>query len=341
MERDARANQALLASVLTRIKETSTQQELDMFTPDAIVISHSDIPLSPSFPRTKLFLALSALGSVFVGLFFAFLTESLDQRLRSAVDVEEGLGIPLLALVPTLKGLGRQKKLPAAYVAENNSSALAQSIRALRTGISLAGLEGSPKTILVTSVQPSEGKTTISSCLAGVSAMTDSVVIVDADFHRPSLATALGVENYDGLADVLLGEAKLEDVIREDEVTGVHYITAGNATSDTASLLDRKTTKAVFDALSYRYDMVVIDSPPLMAVPDARILSGLADATVLVVRWGHTKRDVVRLGLRQILSSAGQLAGIVLAQVDVKKNSAYGHPDSGAYYGALSDYYAK
>jgi capsular exopolysaccharide synthesis family protein len=342
LEREARANQTILESFLMRFKETSAQQDLGIFTPDARVISHAHAPIDPSFPRTKLFIALVAVGSAFIGLLIVFLMENLDQRLRSAVEIEEELGVPLLALIPALKRSWRSKQSPASYVVENSGSAIAQSIRALQTGIDLCGLERTPKTILITSVQPTEGKTTISASLARIRAMAGArVIVIDADFHRPGIADALGVQEDCGFADVLAGKSKLEDVIREDEQTGASYITAGNVTPDSPSLLGSDATRRALDELWIMYDTVVIDSPPLMAVSDARILAGIADATILVVRWAHTERDIVRLGLRQILASGGRLAGIVLSQVDVRKNSKYRYPDSGAYSGALSYYYKK
>jgi len=342
LEREAKANQAMLESFLIRFKETSAQQDLGIFAPDARIISHADVPANPSFPNTKLFLALVAVGSTFIGLLLVFLIESLDQGLRSAVEIEEELGVPLLALVAALKRSRLSRQSPVDYVADNSSSAIAKSIRTLQTSVDLADLERTPKTILITSVLPREGKTTISASLARLRAMAGArVIVIDADFHRPGIANALGVEDESGFADVLAGNAKLEDVIREDEKTGASYITAGNVTAESPSLLALENARRALDELWLMYDAVIIDSPPLMAVSDARVLCGIADATILVVRWAHTKRDVVRLGLRQILSSGGRLAGIVLSQVDVRKNSKYGYPDSGAYSGALSYYYTK
>lgn len=340
LEREARANQSMLESFLTRFKETSAQQDLGIFTPDATIISHAAVPIDPSFPNTTLFLALAVVASTFLGLLIVFLVENLDQGLRSAVDVEDGMGVPLLALVPALKGSRRSRSQPATYVAENSSSALAQSIRAVQTGITLSNIEPPPRTILVTSVQPREGKTTISACLARIRAMAGArVIVLDMDFHKPGIAEALGVEDEVGFADVLAGKASLQDVTGQDEASGASYITAGHATADSASLLDSENARRAIDILRKVYDTVIIDSPPLLAVSDARILAGIADATVLVARWGHTKRSVVDLGIRQILASQGRLAGIVLSQVDVRKNSKYGYPDSGAYSGALSYYY--
>ncbi len=342
LEREARANQSMLESFLTRFKETSAQQDLGLFMPDAKIISHAVAPLNPSFPNKKLFLALAIVTSSILGLLVVFVLENMDQGIRSSVDVEERLGVPLLALVPALKGFRRSRKLPANYLVENRSSALAQSIRALQTGISLGDFEKKPESILITSVEPGEGKTTISACLARTLAIAGTrVVVIDADFHKPSLAKALGVKNEIGFADWLAGNAELQDVVRRDKLTSASYITAGNTTSSSPTLLESEKARKFLHTLWVIFDVVIIDSPPLLAVADARILSDIVDATVLVARWGETKRNVVGMGVRQILSSGGNLAGIVLSQVDVQKNAMYGHPDSGAYSGALSYYYTK
>jgi len=341
LEREARANQAMLESFIARFKETSVQQDIGMFRSDAKIISHADVPLRPSFPNKKLFLALAIVASSMLGLLLVFIIESLDQGLRSSVDVEDGLGVQLLALVPTLKGFRLSRKSPTTYVAENSRSALAQSIRALQTGISLCNFETKPRTILITSVQPGEGKTTISVCLARVMAMAGKrVLVIDADFHKPSVANALGVQDETGFADILAGEPTLGDVIHQDKASGAHYITAGNVTKNSPDLLGTDKARDVLRQLWVMYDMIIIDSPPLLAVPDARILSDIVDATVLVAQWAKTKRNVVSMGARQIASSS-RLAGIVLSQVDVQKNSKYGYPDSGAYHGALNYYYTK
>jgi capsular exopolysaccharide synthesis family protein len=230
--------------------------------------------------------------------------------------------------------------MPANYVAENPTSALAQSIRTVHMGITLCGIQPAPKTILMTSVQPGEGKTTTSSCLARVRAAAGvRVIVVDLDFYRPGIAKAMDVTNETGFADVLAGQAMLAEVIRQDEKSDASYITSGNVVAGSADLLDANNTRKIFDLLANHYDLIIVDSPPLMAVAESRLLTSIADATILVVRWGHTKRDMVSLGIRQIVSAGGRLAGVVLSQVDVKKNSQYGYPDSGAYHGALSNYY--
>ncbi|NNE59955.1 MAG: polysaccharide biosynthesis tyrosine autokinase [Woeseia sp.] len=341
LEREARANQAMLESFLSRFKETSAQQDIGIFLPDAKIISQADVPFTASFPNKTLFLALSVVSSAMLGLLLVFALESMDQGLRSSVDVEEGLGVPLLALIPSHRTFNVFRRAPADYVAKNKSSALAQSIRALAVGISLYKPEKAPETILITSVQPGEGKTTISVCLARVSAMAGKrVVVIDADFHKPNLVNVLGVKNGRGFADVLSGDAKLENVIYTDKASGAYFIPAGNVTANSPDALGSKKAKELLHQLWLTFDMVIIDSPPLLAVPDARILAEIADATVLVARWGKTKRNAVRMGVRQIESS-GKLAGIALSQVDVRKNAQYGHPESGAYHGALSYYYTK
>jgi len=340
LEREARANQLILESFLTETKETIAEQGLGMFSPDAKIISHADVPLKSSFPKIKLFMALAAVGSAFAGVLLVFLVENLDQGLRSAKEIEETLGVPLLALVPVLKGVRLTPATPASYVAENPTSALAQSIRTVHLGITLSRIQPDPKTIVITSSEPGEGKTTTSACLARVRAAAGArVVVVDFDFHRAGIAEALEVENGAGIADVLAGKAMLAEVIRKDEKSGASYITSGNVTPESTGSLDIESAKRIFAILSSHFEMIIVDSPPLMAMVESRMLTSVADATVLVVRWAHTKRDIVSLCLRQIHSAGGKLAGIVLSQVDVKKNSKFGYPDSGAYHGALSSYY--
>ena len=195
--------------------------------------------------------------------------------------------------------------------------------------------------LLITSAVPKEGKTAIALCLGRFLAKSGKkVIMVDADFRRPGLAGRIGLRAEPGLVELLSGACSFEEVLQKDKVSGAHVISPGVAMGNPPELLASNRMKQILDELAQGYDYVVIDSPPVLAVSDSRILSREADATVFVVRWADTRREAVIQGLKLILSAGGNLAGVVLAQVHAKKHAPYGYSDSGYYYGRINKYYS-
>jgi capsular exopolysaccharide synthesis family protein len=166
------------------------------------------------------------------------------------------------------------------------------------------------------------------------------VVLVDADIRRAGCHTLTGVDREPGLTNLLAGEVELDAALATSEWSGLEVIPAGTPSPHAPNLLGSQKMTDLLQQLSERFDLVVIDSPPLMAAADARILSRVADATVLIVRWGKTRRPVARLAVRQLQAAGARLAGGLLTMVDVKRNAKYSYGDSGAYSGDLEKYYA-
>ena len=163
------------------------------------------------------------------------------------------------------------------------------------------------------------------------------VLLIDADLRHPSIHRILGLPRSPGLADLLSG--RRQDVLRRDKATGATVITAGQAAADAPSLLASDRMNELLAQVGLFYDLVILDSPPVLAVSDARILASRADRTVFVVRWAKTRREAAAMAMRQIAESGGELAGALLSAVDVKKHARYGFADSGSYYGAAGKYY--
>ncbi len=187
-----------------------------------------------------------------------------------------------------------------------------------------------------------EGKTTIAVCLARVLAMSGiKVLLIDADLRHPSIHRVLGLPNSPGLAELLSGQSQdVQDVPRRDKATGATVITAGQATADAPNLLASERMNELLAKVGLTYDLVIIDSPPVLAVSDARILASRVDRTVFVVQWAKTRRKVAAMAMKQIVESGGKLAGALLSIVDVKKHARYDFGDSGSYYGAARRYYS-
>jgi capsular exopolysaccharide synthesis family protein len=340
LEREATANRTLLETFLARFKETSAQEDLNAQTADARIISLAEVPDKPSFPKKRLMIALAFVGSTIIGLMLVFTIEQLDAGFRSGEQIERVTGVPVLGLVPILSGLGRIGTSPETYIVEHPTSAFGESIRTLHTSILLSRVDDPPKSILITSSLPKEGKTVIAACLARLRGKAgQKVVVVDADMRHPNIHRVFGVPLQPGLTELLAGEATFEEVVRKDEATGAHVIAAGRPVPNPPDLLASEQMKRFLGALTKAYDLVVFDSPPVVAVSDARILSNAVDMTVFVVRWADTRREVVGQGLKQIAMSGGHLAGVVLSLVNAKKHARYGYGDSGYYYGRVKKYY--
>lgn len=339
LEREAGANRALYQTFLSRFKETRAQEDIQQT--DARIISRADVPNGPSFPKKGLILALAFAGGIFLGVAFAFFIERLDQGFRSMEQVERLAGVSPLGLVPALKGLRAYANAPENYIVAKPESAYGESIRSLHIGVQLSNVDTPPKVVLVTSALPEEGKTAIALSLARVKALAgEKTIIVESDMRRPCLYKKLRLPKEPGLVEFLADQAALADVIRKDEATGADLLPAGRLTPNSSDLLGSERMKGLLAELSARYDLVVLDSPPVLAVADARILCRLADKTIFIVRWAETRREVAMMGLKQIAEAGGDIAGFALSRVNVKKHARYGYGDSGYYYGRYRKYYA-
>ncbi len=339
LAREANANRLLFEIFLSRFKETSAQEDIQQA--DARIISRADVPQLPSYPKKWLILALVLVGSGALGVFLAFFIELLDRGFRSTEQIQQLTGIPALGLIPSLKGLRSIGTTPEDYVVKRPASAYSESIRTLHTGLLMSNIDAPPKVILVSSSLPLEGKTTICLSLARIMAMAgQKVVLVEAELRRPRAHQAFGGPGKPGMVELLAGKASLEEVISEDKATTAHLIPAGEATPNAPELLGSKQMRNLLERLSNAYDLVIVDSPPVLVVSDARVLATLVDKCVFVTRWASTPREVATNGLQQLLDAGADVAGVLLTMVNVRKHARYGYGDSGYYYGRTRQYYS-
>ena len=340
LEREAEAGRSLLTTMLSRQKETISQEDIDFQQPDARVISPADIPIEPSFPQTGITLGLVFLASAIIGMMVILILELLDGGFRSSEQLERATGIPSLGFVPQTAIPEDFDNLPS-YVAGHPNTAFAESVRTLNWTLGLTYPEGRPKRILVSSAVPEEGKTTIATCLATVqSAAGEKVLLIDGDTRRPSCNELLNLNRDPGLTDVLMGSTQLEDALQTCEWSGLTVLSAGHPSPNVSTLLASTKMEELLDALDKVYDLIIIDSPPILAAADARILAKHAHATFVVVRWAKTRRQTVRLALQQLDATGAPIAGTLLSAVDARKHAQYGYGDSGVYAGNLEKYYA-
>ena len=335
-ERQAEASKVLLEQMMGALLKTSADENAKSQTPDARLISTAPIPQQASFPPKLLLLFNGFLASTFIGALLAFVVEHVDGGFRSAEQVEATCGLPVLAQVPIVRA---GKSEPAAYVLNYPRSAYAASIHAIYTRLLLISGQRPPKVLLFTSARPEEGKSTISLSVARQQAVSGRrVVFVEADLHRPCIARVAGVGYSPGLMDVLSGAATPRDVIQHDSCSTVDLIVAGTqrATHTGKPLGD---IGMVLDALREAYDVIVLDAPPVLGLADTNIFSAMADATLMIVQWGKTPRQVFRFGVGEITKFSGRIDGVILSKVDTRRQAYYGYGDSGAYTGEAAKAY--
>lgn len=335
LERQADASRAVYEAFLTRFKREAEQRQVQRA--NARIISPAEIPLAASYPAKNSTLSLALLAALLGGTVLVFLLDRLDSSVRSSDEAEELTDLPTVAMIPLNR---RRNKGPVAEDLLNNPrSSLSDAIRSLRTALDLHGDAKRHRITLVTSSVPREGKTYISLCLATMFAKTHPrVLLIDADVHRPNVFRMLGVDGERGLVQVLAGEIAEDEAIAPGVAGGLDFMPAGKA-PDIAEIVNGPGMSALLERLLTRYDHIIIDSPPVLAVADTRVLACLADRVLYLIKWNSTPRDAVRNGVKLLRSVGAPMFGVVLSQVNQRKHDRYGYGDYGYYYGRYHEYY--
>ncbi|UOA08269.1 polysaccharide biosynthesis tyrosine autokinase [Methylobacter sp. S3L5C] len=339
LEREATANKVLFETFLGRFKETASTQGIEQA--NARVISFAETPQNASFPKKKLMLAVSFIGALFFGIALVFVLEMLNPGVRSPEQIQALFTLSTLGIIPKIMD---NKILPHSYLLAKPHSALAEAINTLRVSLSLLNPDAEVKSLMVTSSVPGEGKSTLCVLLSRHSAAAGKkVVLIDADLRRPSIGKIFNLnENTPGLTDLLMNhDLVLNDVLVTDPETGMQILTRGkSAFINPLDLFASHRMQAIVNQLRKQFDLVVIDTAPLMLISDTRVLAGLVDKTIFVVKWDYTPKKVITSAL-EILNKDGHnnLAGIVLQKVNLKQYGRYG--ESGYYhsYGRYNKYY--
>ena len=355
LKREFETNQQLYDSLLQRLKDATVSAGLRAT--NIHVIDNALTPSSPVRPKPLLNLAIASIVGLILGVTLAFVEEGLDNSVKSAEDVERLIGTPALAIVPAAgserpgaywKRVGgrAQGRFPKAAsngavalaVLKHPASALSESYRALRTSILLSTAVRPPKILLITSPQPNEGKSCTSLNLALALAQSGSrVLVVDGDLRRPGIGPHLGLKEEPGLSGLLTGGHSLDEVIHPvDSVPQLWALPSGATPPNPAELLSSARMAEVLQQLRERFDHIVIDSPPLLMVTDATILSTLADGVVLVVESGVTVRGAL-VRAHALLENAGsRVLGVVVNKVDFRRD-AYYYSSYSRYHGSYYD----
>lgn len=339
LEREAAANRALFENFLTRFKETSTQQ--DILTPDARVISAAEVPLKPSYPRKSFTLALAFFFSLIGGVALIFILERLDQGVRTPQQLQDLTGVPGLGVLPSVAGRGEDDAAPHDEILTNVTSKYSEAVRSIMTSLRLFTSGGDRSVVvLLSSSVPEEGKTTLAVSIARSAARTGRrAILVDCDLRRSAVAKLVGLPTASGVADIVRGDAGLDQAIMKDPRSELDIIVSKGGVKDPQKILGSAEFGQFLATLRGRYEIIVIDSPPVLAVSDTLVIAPMADATLFLVRWEKTPRPVAVGAINQFKSHGIALRGVIVSRVDADRHALYGYGDHGYYYGRYGDYY--
>lgn len=346
LERTKDNTEKLYSLVLTRTKESDLSRMLSVN--NLRIVDRPLSPVSPIRPRVPLNLAIGLLFGGALGVVAALGRQALDRTLKTPEDVEQELQCASLGVIPLADAAaqakaGRRRRgrlvasaAPELVVHDQPTSSIAEAARAIRTNLIFMAPDKPFHTLLVTSASPSEGKTTLACHVAIAMAQAGQrVLLIDCDLRRPRIHRVFGKTAEVGVTTSILGDGP-SDAVLETDVPNLSVVAAGPVPPNPAEILHSERFKAFLRRMSGRFDRVIIDSPPIVAVTDAVVLSTEVDGTLLVVRAFSTRKDIARHAIRAIRDVGGKLAGTVLNAVDFNR-----HEYKNYYYYYRRDYYAR
>ncbi len=358
LKREADTNRELYEGLLQRLKEAGVSSGIK--SSNIRVVDRATPPRKPAKPNLLLNLVLGAVFGIGLGVGAALLTDHLDNTVKSSEDVERFLQLPALAFIPNAESLsgprsgvygrlpqlsrdqllgGRSGSKPngkpaaaggAAWVRIDGlgieRSALAEAFASLRTSVLLSAADRPPRTLLVTSAQPGEGKTTIATNLAiSLAQLGQRVLLIDGDMRRPSVHRAFGLSRQQGLASYLAGADNWPVLIQPTGVTGLDALVCGPVPPNPAELLSGERMQALLRETARQYHMVIVDSPPLLNVSDSRVLATRVEGVILVIKSSATPREFVQRARAHVDGVGANVIGVVLNNLDVRSADDYSY----------------
>jgi len=342
--RNADSARGLYQAFLDRYRQSVAGQGTDQS--NAYVIAHALVPGGPDSPSLPLF----AIGGLLAGLLAAgalvLVLELLESGLKSRQELEAQLGIPVLGSVPDLATVpgahvrARDPMGPADYLVENEGSVFGEAFRSIRTALRIGHSDQRVRSLAVTSALPNEGKTTTSICLARSAALAGhKVVLVDCDVRRRASSRSMANEVQSGLIDVLKGSASLEQALVQDTTSGAFILAQSAQAPADYDLITSRAMQTLIDDLSGQFDLVVLDTAPVLPLAEARAIAGMADGVLMVARWRKTPAQAASLALDLLGRAGAHVQGAALTMVDLKAQARGERNDEMAYYKQFKAYY--
>jgi capsular exopolysaccharide synthesis family protein len=326
LKREVETNRQLFEGLLQRLKEVGVAGGVG--TNNISVIDKAEVPGGPHTPNPRRNLMIALFLGLFGGVGLAFLFEHLDDTIKQSDELESQLGLPVLGIIPDTKetagGQLFQENL-------DTRSHFAEAYRSLRTALQFSTAEGMPRVLMVTSPSMGEGKSTTSLSLAmQIAQLGKKVLLIDGDLRKASLHTTLELPNSLGLTNYLAGDAKPVDITQSTGIPNLFLITSGPLPPNPAELVSSTKMVSLLSLAAEKFDHVIIDGPPVLGLADAPLLGSIADATVLIVESGGTRRDFARGAIKRLRGTRTHLLGGVLTKMQARGQS-YDYY-SGHYY---------
>jgi succinoglycan biosynthesis transport protein ExoP len=317
LQRQAETNRSIYQSLMQQQKELRVVS--NSRTNNVLVMDRAEAPGGPFSPNARRDWFTALMAGLLVALGLAFGLEYLDDTVKTPDDVTERLRLPLLGLVPSVRG----KRVP--LLTEPVPHDFGEAFRSLRTSIVFTSGSEGPRVVAVTSSQPLEGKTTTACNLGMVLALGGSrVLLVDADMRRPGLHTVIGVPNEVGLSHLLVGQARVRDAVQKTSEPNLFVIAAGRIPPNPSELLSSERMSALLANLrSGPFDWVIIDTPPVLAVTDAVIVARAVSGVVFVIGSEMTRRVHAERAIETLTAGKTKSIGAVLNRVDLDRNRYY------------------
>jgi capsular exopolysaccharide synthesis family protein len=358
IKREVDSDKQLYEGLLTRLNEAGVSA--DLRASNIRIVDGAEVPERPIRPRKFLNLVISLMAGLVLGVGLAFFQEYMDDTIKSVEDINHYLKIPTLGLVPKMASVqakkgygygqlyvyGRKKSEHGITAALPNvdlvaheapSSLMAEAYRSIRTSLLLSSPDHPPRSVLVTSAAPSEGKTVTAVNVAiSLTQAAARVVLIDADMRKPRISSVFNLRDPIGLSSVLTGTAPLKAAIQHSPIANLFIMPCGPLPPNPGELIVASRFRQLMQVLPQYFDYVVLDSPPISNVSDARILASICDAAVLVVKALSTSRSQAMNAADQLRESQGRLAGIVLNDIDVNAAGSYSYYYSKNPYSAAS-----
>jgi capsular exopolysaccharide synthesis family protein len=343
LRREVESNRQIYEDLLTKTKQTGLESKLK--TTNIRIVEKAETPRAPVKPNKMRNYQLALLFGLLAGVGFALLWENFDNTFKTPDDLRAHLeDVPFLGMVPDVKvgspESGRMRGLsPTLLISRNAASAVKDAYAVLRTNLIFSSAETVGRELIVTSAGQGEGKTTTLANLALALAYNDAKVLaVDCDLRRPKLHQYFGLEKTPGLSDLIVGKSTASQAIQSTRVDRLQVLSCGYVPPNPAELLGHPMMKQVLDAVRTQYEWVLLDSPPIIGMADAAVLSPLVDGVVILVAAETSSKPAVQRAVDQVRAVGGKVLGVVLNKVDLQRNSYYYREYYGDYYGS---YYAE
>jgi capsular exopolysaccharide synthesis family protein len=317
LTRDAASTQQMFDTLQQRVKETEIASELQ--SNNIRILDLAPVPEFPFLPRTSLNRIAGFIGGTFIAIVLVVGVHFLSPRIADPEQIAHSLGLPLIGVAPRVSELGDARSvfsdLPAPFQ---------EAIRNIRTQVFLSPSTVGTRTFAVTSTIPGEGKTVIAASLAvAIAKAGRRVLIIDADLRRPQLDQIFDIRRSPGLSNIMAGGVAPSEALIQSSVGGLFVLPAGSDMDDRGDLLDPERFNHLIQSFRQVFDLVIIDSPPVMAVADAAIVANAAMSVLLVVGAGMTSTEVARSAVDRLTSVQARVVGVVLNKAELERRSEY------------------